>query len=132
MVIPVDVTVDALRRRIVLRYGSVMPIREWTALMDRALADPAWRPGFDVMIVRLNSKEPVPSSFIQALAQYVHDRPQFRHMRWVGVVDKPAPYGMGRMFEAMVSDLPIETAVFDDLAQAEAWLARPRGAAASG
>lgn len=130
--VPVDVEVDAAKKRIVLRYGSVIPIKEWLGHMDRALADPAWRPGFDVMIVRLKSKEPVPTSFIQGLAQYVHDHTQFRHMRWVGVVDKPAPYGMGRMFEAMVADLPIETAVFDDLEEAERWLARPRSGAESG
>jgi hypothetical protein len=52
-------------------------------------------------------------------------RERLEGIRWAFIAEEPAMYGMFRMFEAQKSDLPFETAVFDDAAKAAEWLGVP-------
>jgi hypothetical protein len=45
--------------------------------------------------------------------------------RFALLVDRPASFGMARMFQALADNLPLEVGVFYELAEAEEWLLRP-------
>lgn len=55
-------------------------------------------------------------------------RERLEGIRWAFIASHPVAYGMFRMFEAQKSDLPFETAVFEDHAAAAAWLGVPEEA----
>jgi hypothetical protein len=121
-----QVSVDPVRRRITFHYQEAQTIEDWLAAMDRALAHPDYRAGFDVLVDRRGGIVPSSTSFIHTLADYVRAHHELHGIRWAAVVDQPATYGMARMWEALVEDVGLETHIFRSLDEAEQWLGRAR------
>ncbi len=98
---------------------------EWRAALESILADPRYERGMGVLHDwRRHTRAPAAAE-IEARSRYLTGS-RFGPIRWALLVERAVDYGMGRMAEALLDGSGIELRVFQDPAEAEAWVRERR------
>lgn len=91
--------------------------------MESALADPAFRPGFAVLLDRRGvSHTPTTETIKRAAEFFTLRRKLLEGCRMAAVVEAGSVYGMGRMLEAVSEGGPVTFRVFTAYEEASHWL----------
>ncbi|MEO8449253.1 MAG: hypothetical protein ABI647_05650 [Gemmatimonadota bacterium] len=124
---PLGYTINRNNGYVLVVYRGNPTIAQWTAVMRRALSDPAYQTGFGFLLDRRLAKGPPTTPFVRAtLAFSEANRARLGASRWAVVVTDAASFGMARMGQILAEHQQI--GAFTDMASAEAWLrgGRPR------
>ena len=123
---PIHMQLDEIRRRVLFRIEGDLSMDEVFSVIDRALLDPRFRPGFSILTDHLAIGEPLTAQQARELVEHLtrHDG-LLAGARWGVVTKRPASFGMMRMVSAFASRVPIDVRIFDTLAEAESWLDGP-------
>jgi SpoIIAA-like len=90
---------------------------------DSFLADPDFKPAFQLLSDHRNLKKPITTEQIKFIVDYVKKhRNEFQFSRWAMVVSTPVSYGMMRMLSMLLESAFVEVRVFKDIAEASIWL----------
>lgn len=120
--------VEKDRRRIRAEVTGDFTLEEILDTLTRAVEDPDYEPGFDVLSDHSGIGEPLTTQQAQALSR--HFEKMSRHWagtRWAVVTTKPASVGMIRMLAVLSESVPMTIRTFPSLPEAEQWLARSPG-----
>lgn len=96
------------------------------ALFRAVLADPAFRPGLDLLVEVPVGRNPSAEA-IRERAKLLAELSPRLGRRLALVVERDVDFGLGRMFGSFVDEAGLDVRVFRDAAEAEAWL-QPDGA----
>jgi hypothetical protein len=127
-------TIDRGAGIVRLHYTGAPEWSEMKEVLEAVLRDPDHRPGDGFLADRSRIVTPQTAGYIQKIVSFVrHHQDGFGAARWALVVKGGAPYGMGRMAQALGDDIAaMDLELFEDPAEAERWLregpARPRSA----
>ncbi len=87
------------------------------------LADSDHRPGLAMLIDFRERGEPASAEHVRGLAHaFEEHRADVGGARLALVVSREVSVGLGRMFEALTTDLAIEMRIFREIEKAEKWL----------
>ena len=120
---PLSHSIDTTAGIVTLHYAEDPPFEVWAAAMDAVLRDPAFRPGYGLLMDRSRLTTAPEREYIVGVVDYVQ-----RHASQLGggrvatLVNRPAAYGMARMAQLLLDDTPQATRVFTELSEALAWL----------
>ena len=115
-------SLDPAHHVIHLQYHGATTFESWAATLEAALADPACRDSFDVLVDR-RGVDQVPTTETLHQAVDFFDRHSTRLRRVASVVESGAVYGMCRMLEVFSERTRVEFRVFRTYDEAKAWLA---------
>jgi hypothetical protein len=117
-------TIDRAAGIVRLHYSGAPEWSEMKDVLEAILRDPDHRPGDGILADRSRLDTPQTAGYIQKIISYVrHRQEEFGAARWALVVKDGAPYGMGRMAQALGDDIPaMDLELFNDPAEAERWL----------
>lgn len=119
---PIDAVVDVPARTVRMHYSRTPLFEEWKGALDRVLETPGFDKGFAFLVDRREVAAPS-AEFVQKTTFYAQSNiAKLDGSRWALVVTSPASYGMGRMWQTLTNDLPIEIRLFEDIGTAELWL----------
>ena len=93
--------------------------------MESILADPRYKPGMGVLHDWRRRTRVLDAAEIEARSSHLAGS-RFPPMRWALLVERAVDFGMGRMAEALLDASDIELRVFQDPAEAEAWVRERR------
>jgi hypothetical protein len=128
---PFTYRIDVELGVIFLQFGTEQPSFEaWRAAIDALIADPAFRPGLNLVSDRRRLTDAPTTSTLERMASYVGSRRDtFGRCRWAIVTDPQAlaEYGMVRMgevlFRAAGSDIELQP--FTEMDAAIRWAVLP-------
>jgi hypothetical protein len=118
---PVSYSIDPAARLVRLHYDGSPTYREAVLLILGILSDADFRPGFDILADRRGIPAPTPQ-YVRSLIEFAKRHHLLGESRFALVVDSPASFGMARMGQHIGDGLPTPIMIFEDLAEAEAWL----------
>lgn len=127
-------TIDKVARLVRLHYTGPPEWAEMKGVLTAVIQDPDHEPGFGILADRSQVTTPQTAGYIRQIISFVrHHQDQFGEARWALVVPEGAPYGMGRMAQALGDDVAaMDLELFADPVEAERWLvegpARPKSA----
>ncbi len=125
---PIESSVDRLRRRIVVRVVGEFTFADIRSAIDAALGHPDFEPGFDLFSDHTGVRRPISTEEAKQMASYLEGfADQLAGMRWAALAATPESYGKLRMVEMLLRNMPIEVQVFATRKEADAWLASPKG-----
>jgi hypothetical protein len=116
--------IDAAGRLVRLRYEGAPTFEEWAGVMLDVFQAPGYEPGFDFLADRRAVSAPTKEYLQQVVAFAQAHESRLAGSRWAMVVATPAGFGMARMGQVLLGDLPTTMRIFTDMAAAEAWLRR--------
>ncbi len=126
----IAITVLAERRRILAEVVGEFSLAEVLAVIDGALADPSFEPGFDILSDHSAVSRAITTQQLEGMVAHLTSlSTSLAGARWAIVTTKPASYGMMRMFSVYAKRIPIEVRIFADLTAAEQWLESERSSA---
>jgi hypothetical protein len=110
-------------RRIRLTASGHVTTDDWQAALNRQMADNAWEFGTLLDARHSSVATPTPDE-LRASAEYLRVLVHTNGQRgpFAIVVDRPVLFGMARMYTALADEVELAAEVFDEIAQAEAWL----------
>lgn len=117
--------VDAARRLVLAEIVGEFSLDDILGAIDASVADPAFRPGFDVLSDHVRTARPIAVDELRRMTEHLRSIPAMAGARWAVVVGQPASYGMMRMLSVLAERIPIEVAIFETLEEAEHWLRGP-------
>lgn len=122
-------TIDTTAGIVRLNYTASPDWPEMSQVLGELLLDPAHEPGMGILADRSQVDVPQTVGYVRQIIAYVRKhQAQFGDARWALVVHGTGPYGMGRMAQLLGDDIPtMELEIFNDVAEAEAWLRAKRG-----
>lgn len=98
-------------------------IAEWKAAVDAFLAHPEFRQGMGIINDRRGLRRVPTAQEVAAAINFVKSREvAMGNARWAMVVGDPTNYGMGRMAQSLIAGALVSVAVFNTMAEAEAWV----------
>jgi hypothetical protein len=119
-------TIDASRGLVVFQPTALPTLAELEQVLDRLLADPAFRPGYGVLVDRRNlTTEPDAEYARQGILAIASRRARFGDTRWASLTSHLATYGIGRIAEAYADNRDLPYRVFTHEGEALAWLLEP-------
>jgi len=125
---PVEYQLDPVKRLIVVVDSELVTFEEWAAALTAAFSDPAYEPGFNLLVDRRASTPPS-RAFADAVAAFIRrHRRKFGDARFAILVSDAAAFGMARMQEMLNESADLETRAFWSEAEALEWLAGRRPA----
>ncbi|MCA9506048.1 MAG: hypothetical protein KC616_23360 [Myxococcales bacterium] len=120
---PIHMHLDEERRRVLFRLEGDFTLDEIFEVIDRAVLDPRFQPGFSVLTDHLAVGEPLtPPQARRMVDHLIGLESRLGGSRWAVVTKRPASFGMMRMVGALASRVPVEVQIFGSLSEAEAWL----------
>ena len=120
---PFAFRVDPALRVVILRPDSPPILQDWADVIDRALDDPAFQPGFNFLSDRRHIAEPPTREYVRGTIEALVAR-QSRlgpDCRVAVVTSSDATFGMGRMAEAHAEPRKVHFRVFRDYDEALRW-----------
>jgi hypothetical protein len=118
----ISYSIDRGARLVRLNYEGEVTYEAWAHMMSTLAADRAFRPGFSVLADRRRAATAT-VAFVHCVVNFlVAYSEQVAIARWATVVDGQAAYGMSRMAQILLKDLPFPFAVFTDESSAIGWL----------
>jgi hypothetical protein len=121
-------SVDATHSLVTLRYEGVPTLSDAIGAMDQVLAHPALTSRFRYLHDRRANIAAPDTSYVLGIAKYADAHATaLRGARWAVVVEPEmiASFGMGRVEQILLEQVPISVAVFVSLAEALVWLDVP-------
>jgi hypothetical protein len=106
--------------------GEQLPsLKELEMVLDQLASDPAFRPGFGVLVERRHFDVEPDVTYVRGGISAIADRlGSFKQTRWASITTHLASYGMGRMAEAYAENRGVLYRIFTDEAEAMDWLLR--------
>jgi hypothetical protein len=118
--------IDVARRLVIVRPDGVPTIQDWTDLLDRLAADPAFQPGFGVVSDRRHLLVTPTAEYVRTSVEAIAQRRGvFGRSRWAILTSHQATYGMARMAEAYADNREIAFSAFAEMDEAIAWATGP-------
>lgn len=115
-----ELEIDEKRDLVVVTLTGPLGASDFLAGFDRMLAHPAFHPGNRVLVDMLAHEHTLTSEDIDHIAGVmVSTGDAFRGSVVAVVVAKPVSYGMLRMLQIKISEVPFSFFVFYDLQEAE-------------
>jgi len=100
-------------------------VEEYTAFLDAVVSDPAYQPSF-TWIYDVTDAQTPSGEFVREIARVDASRGElFGGTRQAIVVSSEAQFGMARMYEILVDELPGPRQVCRSLDEAREWLGLP-------
>ncbi|MDQ3820720.1 MAG: hypothetical protein M3362_23965 [Acidobacteriota bacterium] len=122
---PVSYRIDPEEKIVYLTTVGDSSLAEWTEVMLTVLTDPSYQPGFNFLSDRRGESDVPSVEFAQGAASFLKlHRKEMGSFRWAAVSDRPAIYGMQRMFAVFSEMKGIQAEVFSDFENARQWLLR--------
>ena len=123
----ITATVDREAHLVRIEVAGTMMLSEMTKAIDGVIEEVGLAGGFDVLSDHRGLETPVTSAQLEALVWHLrlHGR-SLRGRRWAIVTRTAASYGMMRMLSVLAERIPMQVSVFQNLVEAERWLAEPR------
>lgn len=119
---PVAYQLDPGKRLLVVVYSELVTFEEWAATLTAAFSDPAYEPGFSLLVDRRGALPPT-RAFADAVVTFVRKhRQKFGDAKVAILVSDVAAFGMARMQEMLNESAEIETRAFKSEAEALEWL----------
>ena len=120
---PFALRVDPALRVAILRPDKAPTLQDWADAIDRALADPAFQPGFHFLSDRRHIAEPPTKEYVRgSIEALVTRQPRLGPDCRVAVVTAhDATFGMARMAEAHAEPRKVHFRVFRDYDEALRW-----------
>lgn len=119
----VTFNINPAERIIILTTTGSSDLAEWVGAMNKVLADPLFRSGFNFLSDRRRQADVPDRAFAQGAVDYLKEHHQkLGSFRWATLADSPAIYGMQRMFTIYSEMRDITARAFNDGAEALAWL----------
>ena len=123
---PIETSIDPDRGLIThVASGDVTP-EEIARAADRTLADPDFEPGMDALVdLRDASLAALTSDDLRDMVRHARSRIPRRGsgFRAAWVAPRDLEFGLVRMLEVFMEDLPSEHRLFRDINEARRWLA---------
>lgn len=120
---PIAFAIDATAGIVTLTYTEAPSFDEWASTMDEVLQDPAFRPGYGLLLDRTRLTRAPDAEYIQQVVQYVRAHAtRLGGGRVANLVSENAAYGMARMAQTLLDRSPDTGQVFRDRAEALKWL----------
>lgn len=119
---PLRYRIDSERGLVYVTGGQPATFAEWHALVEQAVADPAFRPGFN--FVRDGRELGVPPSpdYVLRMVTYIAGRAASLGVRrWAVVAPHAAVFATARRSRALLAGSAVDIEAFRDLAAAERW-----------
>ncbi len=121
---PVEVSLDTFAHTVRLVLSGTLTLKDMTAAIDALVAEVGQEGGYDLLSDHRRLTTPATVAQLEGLIEHVRLKAKPLHGRRFAVVTAtPASFGMMRMFSVLAGQIPIEVAVFQDMAEAEQWLA---------
>jgi hypothetical protein len=125
-VMAADYRIDAARRRVTLIITGAYAIDEVEGCYARLFADPAFRPGFDLLIDGRASQGTPATMDLRARARRAGELKARFSGRIALVAAAPdIVYALARMYAVFAEEHGVAAQVFTALAEAERWLDAP-------
>ncbi len=120
---PVSYRIDPEEKIVYITIVGDSSLAEWTEVMLTVLTDPSYQPGFNFLSDRCEESDVPSVGFPQGAASFLKlHQAGMGEFRWAGVSDKPAIYGMQRMFSTFSAMKGIRAQAFTDFEEARRWL----------
>jgi hypothetical protein len=104
-----------------LKYFGEPNYDTWAEVMENIFRHPDYRIGFG-FVADLSESGIPDTDHLKLVRQFiVNHKNEFCGTRWANVTDRPAHYGMTRMAQVFVEDLPTQLRIFNSMNEAEAW-----------
>jgi hypothetical protein len=127
--VPIELTVYGERRRVEVKIRGDFTREDIIDAVDRAVTDPEFRPGFDILSDHTEIGEPLTPEQANVMIGHLMQKASLVKLsRLAFVAPRPASYGMMRMISVMVESVPMHAEVFVSREEAEAWLDAPHDA----
>lgn len=123
---PIAVTVDPAENLFTFRYEGEVTAEDWGSSLAVVAGHPACRPAPRLLVDRREAESVTSKDYLLSVRRHILTHlPLFTDGRCAVVVARPVDYGMVRMAQALLDDLPFSLGVFYDWDEAVAWLAGP-------
>lgn len=120
---PLAFAIEATAGIVTLTYTGDPSFDEWASTMDEVLQDPAFRPGYGLLLDRTQLTRAPDAEYIQRVVQYMRTHaPQLGGGRVANLVSSDVAYGMARMAQTLLDRSSGTGQVFRDRAEALKWL----------
>jgi hypothetical protein len=118
----ISYSIDRGARLVRLHYDGLVVYEDWAHMMSKLAIDRAFAPGFGVLADRRRTGTAT-VAFVHCVVNFlVAYAERVTISRWATVVDGSAAYGMSRMAQLLLKDLPFPCGVFTDESSAIDWL----------
>lgn len=120
---PFSVEIDPGRRLVLLRPDVQPTLQDWVDVIDRAMEDPDFQPGFSFLSDRRHIAEPPSKEYVRGSidALAVRSARLGPGCRVAVVTAHEATFGMARMAEALAEPREVTFRVFRDYEQGVRW-----------
>ncbi len=120
---PIEMRVKGAERLVLGKLRGAVGTREMIDALDGVVADPGFRPGFDVLSDHREIASPLAPDQLEALLGHLSTLGgSFAGSRWAIVTTAPASYGMMRMLSVLAEPIGLEVRVFREMDEAREWL----------
>ena len=120
---PITATLDGFAYVIRFVLSGTLTLPEMTAAVDAVVKEVGSDGGYDVLSDHRALDTPATVAQLEGLVEYLRRRAKVIHGRKFAVVTaSAASFGMMRMLSVLAQRIPMEVAVFQDIAEAEEWL----------
>ena len=120
---PLIYAIDPARRCVHVTYHSQPVFTEWEHTMEQILNDPAYVPGFGVLLDRRYVMHPADPEYIQRMVAYMeNNRARTAGARWAILVTDPGSFDMAKLAEQLAPSDRIRA--FRELEKAWEWVTK--------
>ncbi|MEP6672921.1 MAG: hypothetical protein ABJF10_27405 [Chthoniobacter sp.] len=120
---PLIYTIDPARRSVHVTYRSQPLFAEWESTMEQIFSDPAYVPGFGLLLDRRYIMHPADGEYIRSMVAYMEKNDtRTNGARWAILVTDPGSFGMARMAEQLAPSDHIRA--FRELEKAWEWVTK--------
>lgn len=121
---PIAAAIDTYARTVRLVVTGTLTLSELTGAIDAIVAEVGDEGGYDLLSDHRQIATPVTVAQLERLIEHLRLKAKPLHGRRFAVVTATsASFGMMRMLQVLAERIPITVAVFQDLSEAESWLA---------
>lgn len=111
---PISYTIDPAARVATVAVTGEVAREAWTEAIRAMFADPAYAPGFGVLVDRRRAAVPS-ADFVRHVVRFLSRyHREMAGARVAMLVGEAAGYGMARMLQILADQLPFELEVFTD------------------
>ncbi|MDR3406737.1 MAG: hypothetical protein P4L99_29900 [Chthoniobacter sp.] len=119
---PLNYEFDVARRCVHVRYDAQPVFEEWEETMERIFSDPAYVPGFGMLLDRRYVMHPADPEYMRRLVAFVeNNNTRSSGARWALLVTDTGSFDMAKMAEQLAPSERIRA--FRELEKAREWIA---------
>lgn len=123
---PITATLDTIEHILRFEIIGTVTTDEMTLAVDRSLETLAEDATCSLLSDHRRITMPATVEQVEAFVEHLRRHAQAAHgRRWAIVTTSPASFGMMRMLSILAERIPMTVQVFQEMAAAEQWLARP-------